>query len=358
MSGADTPDVDVVVAVHDLSRPVARCVTSALAGAGSHVRVTVACHELDPAEVSKLIPADPRLRFLAVNDGLGSPSGPYNAGIDAATARYVTIIGSDDFFEPGALLTWIQDADRLRSDVMLARVRMQDGTDVHTPRVRPFRSRRLSLVKDRLAYRTAPLGLLRKSTIDTLGLRLVQGMRSGGDVAFTARLWSSPVRIDLARSAPRYVVGTDAETRVTTSVRPITSELRAFEQLLDEPWLIDLPEAERRALAVKTIRIHLIGAIRRRDALTAWDKGEPEWLRRLLSEWVDLAPSTLRPFSRADRRLLDAALQPHVSAASLVAAVHNRTTAGRWESVLTPDPVGNLDRESTLRYFLADKFWR
>ncbi|MCM3661068.1 hypothetical protein M3148_08695 [Georgenia satyanarayanai] len=352
------PDVDVVVALHDLSRPVGRCVASALAGAGSHVRVTVACHELDPVDVTPLLPVDPRIRLLPVRDGLGSPSGPYNAGIDAATARFVTIIGSDDFFEPGALSAWTRAADRLGSDVMLARVRMQDGAEIHTPRVRPLRSRRLDLVRDRLAYRTAPLGLMRKATLDTLGLRLVEGMRSGGDVAFTARLWSSDARIDLARSAPRYVVGTDAVTRVTTSVRPLTDELRAFADLVARPWLPALDDAARRALAVKTIRIHLLGAVRRRREEAAWHPSEPAWLRELLTEWVGLAPCVLRPFSRADRALLAATLDRHVSVGSLVAAVAARARAGRWDAVLTPSPVDNLDRESSLRYLAADRFWR
>ncbi|WP_168202637.1 MULTISPECIES: glycosyltransferase [Georgenia] len=352
------PDVDVVVALHDPSRPVGRCVSSLLAGAGSHVRVTVACHELDPDDVAPLVPADPRVRLLPVRDGLGSPSGPYNAGIDAATARYVSIIGSDDFLEPGALSAWTRAADRLGSDVMLARVRMQDGTEVHTPRVRPLRSRDLDLVRDRLAYRTAPLGLMRRATLDALELRLVEGMRSGGDVAFTARLWSSGVRVDLARSAPRYVVGTDAVTRVTTSVRPITDELRAFDDLVSRPWLPDLTPAARRAIAVKSVRIHLLGAIRRRREETDWHEGEPQWLRDLLTRWVDLAPGVLRPFSRADRALLAAALDPQVTAASLVEAVAARAAAGRWDAVLTPSPADNLDRESTLRYLAADRFWR
>ncbi|MEE6274465.1 glycosyltransferase [Georgenia sp. MJ206] len=352
------PDVDVVVALHDLSRPVARCVASALAGAGDHVRVTVACHELEPDDVAPLLPVDPRVRLLSVRDGLGSPSGPYNAGIDAATARYVAIIGSDDFLEPGALSEWVRAADAQRSDVMLARVRMQDGTEVHTPRVRPGRSRRLDLVRDRLAYRTAPLGLMRKATLDALDLRLVEGMRSGGDVAFTARLWSSPVRIDLARSAPRYVVGLDARTRVTTSVRPITDELRAFAHLIALPWLHELPAAQRRALAVKTIRVHLVGALMRRREAADWHPGEVEWLRDLLRAWVDLAPRALRPFDRADRSLLDAALEPAADEASLVAAVAARSAAPRWDAVLTPTLPDNLDRESTLRYYVADSFWR
>lgn len=350
-------DVDVVVAVHDTGRPFARTVTSALTGNdGLAVRVTVACHELDPQEVEPLLPPEtlPHVRFLEVRDGLGSPSGPYNAGLDAASARWVSIVGSDDHLEPGALAAWAALGDRLGSDVVLAPLRLADGSPVRTPRVRVGRSRDLDPVRDRLGYRTAPLGLLRRSTLDRLDLRLTPGLRSGGDVAFTARLWTAGVRIDLAAGAPAYVVSTTATTRVTTAVRPVPEELRAFEDLLERPWVPELPEDRRRALAVKTIRIHVLGAIRRRPAEADWTPEEVAWVRRLLGRWVALAPGVLDPFSVADRALLDAVLRSGADPASVSAAVRRRNTAGRLGQWLAPRPLANLDRESTLRARVGD----
>lgn len=349
-------DVDVVVAVHDLGRPFARTVTSALTGNdGTDVRVTVACHELDPDEVRPHLPAEAAgVRLLEVRDGLGSPSGPYNAGLDAATGRWVSIIGSDDHLEPGALAAWARLGDRLGSDAVLAPLRLVGGAPVRTPRVRVGRTRDLDPVRDRLAYRTAPLGLLRRSTLDRLGLRLTPGMRSGGDVAFTARLWNAGVRVDLAAGAPAYVVGTGATTRVTTTVRPVDTELRAFADLVGQPWLARLPEERRRALAVKTVRIHLLGALRRRPAETAWREGEVAWLRDLLRQWVGLAPGVLDPFSAADRALLEAVLDPGADTGTVVAAVRARDRAGRLSQWLAPRPAANLDRESTLRARTGD----
>lgn len=350
-------EVDVVVAVHDPARPLARTVASALTGnEETDVRVTVACHELDPEEVRPLLPPEtlPHVRFLEVRDGLGSPSGPYNAGIDAATARWVSIVGSDDHLEPGALAAWADLGDRLGSDVVLAPIRLADGSPVRTPRVRLGRSQDLDPVRDRLAYRTAPLGLMRRSTLNRLGLRLTPGMRSGGDVAFTARLWTCGVRIDLAAGTPAYVVGTTAATRVTTAVRPVPEELRAFEDLLDRPWVLELPEDRRRALAVKTIRIHVLGALRRRPAEEDWTPEEVAWVRRLVGRWVALAPGVLDPFSVADRALLDAVLRSGADPASVSAAVRRRNTAGRLAQWLAPRPLANLDRESTLRARAGD----
>ncbi|WP_127573981.1 glycosyltransferase family 2 protein [Georgenia faecalis] len=354
------PEIEAVVAVHHLQRPFVRCVGSLLEGTGTRVRVILACHELDADAVGAQLPERlrPHVRLLEVRDGLRSPAGPFNAGLDAAEAPLVAIAGSDDFVEPGALLAWAELARSLGSDAVLAPVRQQDGPQVRTPRVRPRRWRNLDLVKDRLAYRTAPLGLMRRATLDELGLRLTAGLPSGEDVAFTGRLWSSGARIDLARSAPAYVVGLDALDRTTAVRRPVDVELRPFEHLITQPWLAELPAAQRRALAVKTIRVHVIGALLRRPAEADWQPDEPRWLRDLLSGWTDLAPRTLAPFHRADRRLLDAALDPGATPASLVAAVAARNATGRWDAVLTPSPLDNLDRESTLRYYAADRFWR
>lgn len=359
MSEGRGPLVDIVVAVHDLARPVARAVSSVLDGTEGQVRVTVACHELDVAEVAAQLPAylADRMRLLEVRDGLRSPSGPYNAGLEAATAPYVGIVGSDDFLEPGAVAAWYRRAVRQDADVVLAPLRMQDGTAVRTPRVRPFRSRRLDLVRDRLAYRSAPLGLMRRAHLDRHGLRLTPAMRSGGDLAFTARLWTTGARVDLAARTPRYVIGTDAPTRVTTRRRAVADEVQAYGHLLAQPWLRSRPSHERRAIAVKTVRIHLLGAVRRRKTAADWTGEDAAVISRLTARWVETAPGVLKPFSRADRILLDVVLADPTPEA-LVRANAARDAAGRAAQILTPRVLDNLDRESTVRYRLADLAWR
>ncbi|PFG38701.1 glycosyltransferase involved in cell wall biosynthesis [Georgenia soli] len=348
------PDVDLVIAVHDPSRPVARAAASALAGDTDAVRVTIACHGIPAADVAASLPDDVRgrVRMLEVRDGLGSPSGPFNAGLDAATARYVAIMGSDDYVEPGALRAWADAADAARADVMLAPMRHQSGERIPTPRVRPGRHRRLDRVKDRLAYRTAPLGLMRREVLERHGLRLTPGMRSGGDVAFTVRLWSLPVRVDLAARAPRYVVGADAVSRVTTAVRPVTQELEAWEHLLAQDWFTKLDPAWRRAVAVKAVRIHLLGAVRRRPRAELWHAGEAAWLGELTRGWVGAAPLVARPQARADRDLIDVMLAPTTEEA-LAAASARRAVAGRWDQALTRELVANLERESVLRHYVG-----
>ena len=209
-------DVDVVVAVHDLARPVHRVVRSALEGAdlrgvlpgGHRARVTVVGHGLAAVDLRKSVEAalaeqgeevaelGAHVRYLEHHDGVPSPAGPFNEGLLAADGRYVSVIGSDDRYAPGALDAWAGLADQLGSAWLMARLETEDGEHVPTPRTRPGRSRDLDLVADRLAYRTAPLGLLRRQALDELGLLdgggpLTPGLQTGEDVELSLRLATS-----------------------------------------------------------------------------------------------------------------------------------------------------------------------
>ena len=71
-----TPAVEIVVRVHDTSRPVRRAVSSVLeypqAGA------VVVAHGLSPDALD--LPKDPRIRIVHEPDGLGFPGVASNAG--------------------------------------------------------------------------------------------------------------------------------------------------------------------------------------------------------------------------------------------------------------------------------------
>ena len=390
-------DVDVVVAVHDLARPVEGTALSALRGAdlagvlpsGHRVRVTVVCHGLDAADVRRRVEGTleaageedlaVHVRYLELRDGLRSPAGPFNAGLAAADGRWVSIIGSDDRFGDGALGHWAALADELGTSWLIPPLQTDTGEVVPTPRTRPGRTRDLDLVLDRLAYRTAPLGLLRRSTLVDLGLLvsgaehptgpLTPGLATGEDVELSLRLASSGERVDLAAGLPPYVIGTGgtsmtgdtdgtaresgrtAPARVTHTRRPVADELAAHARLLDLRWVAALPAAARRAIVVKTLRIHVLGAVRRRPSPLDWAPGEAAWVRSLTRDLLALGPDAERTLHRADRQLLDAVLTaPDTDA--LAAASRRRAGASRWDILLTPDPRHNLDAESTVRQHL------
>src|SRR5690606_28609468 len=289
------------------------------------VRVSVVAHNLEADVVRARLEAeglggalaDGRVRVLELADGVPSPSGPFTLGLENAEARYVSIMGSDDHLEPGALAAWFALGESRTSAAVLAPMRLDSGRLVRSPVPRPFvgrvwaapldpvrgrpapRSAPLGLlgreggarlvrspvprpfvgrfwaapldpVRDRLAPRSAPLGLLRREVVERLGLRLVPGLRTGEDIPFSARLWFSGERLDLDRRAPAYVIGTGAHERVSTSPRPVPEELAAVRILRSEPWVAELGARERRALAVTMLRVHVLGAVTRRVVRGTW----------------------------------------------------------------------------------------
>lgn len=343
--------VDIVIAVHDERRPLARAVASVLHDGVA--RPLVVCHEIDPESTAsrlrdELGASGADVRVVGWSDGVRSPAGPFNHGLGLATAGLVGVMGSDDWVEPGALAAWVRRAEG-GAAVVLGRLRHQSGEAIRAPLARPGRRTRLDVARDRLAYRTAPLGLLRRSTVERRGLRFAVGLATGEDLAFGLRLWTSGERIDYARSAPAYVIGADAAERTTTTARPLRDELEAVDRVLTEDWMRALAPAHLRAVAVKLVRVHLLGAADRRPARTDWAPGDREYLRGLLRSCRDLAPGVLDPFAVADRRVLDAVTSG--SDEDLVGAIGCRRNASRADRLRTPRWRHLLDREGTLRRF-------
>src|SRR5690606_16885647 len=160
------PDGDVAVAVHGERRAFVRAVRSALAdgdprmsragrvtgaaraGGSSRVevRVSVVAHNLEADVVRARLEAeglggalaDGRVRVLELADGVPSPSGPFTLGLEQAGARYVSIMGSDDHLEPGALTAWFALGEARSSAAVLAPMRLDSGRLVRSPVPRPF----------------------------------------------------------------------------------------------------------------------------------------------------------------------------------------------------------------------------
>ncbi|HLV54799.1 MAG TPA: glycosyltransferase family A protein, partial [Actinotalea caeni] len=321
--------VDVVVAVHDTSRPIARAVRSVLDHNGEGVRLTVVCHELDADDVAAVL--DPahrdRVRLLEHRDGRRSPAGPFNAGIDAATADYVGVMGSDDTLAPGAISSWYWLAEKHRADAVVARLEHADGRVVPTPPTRPFRRGLLDGVRDRLSYRSAPLGLVSRAAISRLGLRMDPEVPVGEDVGFVTRLWFGG-RVVLDRTGPPYRIGDDATDRVTLATRPVAEELAFVRRLLERPWFRALGLDERRAVCVKLVRIHLFGIVLNRPDPAWWTEAERVALAATGRALLAAAPGVEAVLSLADRALLDRILDGAGDGATLLSLARARRRHG------------------------------
>jgi hypothetical protein len=354
------PLLDVVIACHDESRPVERAVGSVLqdAAARESVRVTVVAHGIPAAPLEeRLAGISGSVRVEAFDDGIRSAAGPFNRGLDLATADYVMVMGSDDFLEPGAMDSWLSHVRRESPSAAIVRIRIQGEPIMPNPLPRLGRARRLDAAKDRLFYRTAPLALVARSEAERLGLRMVEGVRVGEDFEYGIRLWSLGERIDLLSASPCYVIGTDARERTTHAPLSLEEAFAPIIRLLDDGLPAQLRPTHRRALAIKLVRTSVIGWARSRPRAEAWSgDDEVAALAAILRRILSLAPHVLTPFNRQDRAILDGLLATP-TVARMVADVDRAARAGRRDRWLTVNPLHSFDRESMLRryvlYFLG-----
>ncbi len=349
-------EVDVVIAAHDPSRAVDRAVSSVLDHTRAKVRVTVVCHNIArSAFAEQLTPwlTDERLRFLEVSDGRKDPSGPFNAGLDAADGEFVSIMGSDDSLEPGAIDSWLKVAHRATSDVVLARIRHAHGGFILTPPTRPFRKHNLSGVKDRLAYRTAPLGLLRRTTVGGLRFPLVADGRPGEDFPFTATLWFAETRISFDRGGPAYLVHDDAVERVTTRPRPMHHDTATLSLFLASDAARLLSPRARHALGVKALRQNVTSWIALRPLEHDWSAPDAQDLASAIEALVEFAPRALDDVSRLDAKVLALARSGDPNDVRTARRLVARRTTPSVDTIVSAKLSRILAREAPVRYLAA-----
>jgi hypothetical protein len=348
-----TPDVDVIIAIHDLRRPIERAVGSVLDHNHIEVRLTVVCHGIPVEAVAGRLgnrDRDPRLRFISVDDGIQSPAGPLNAGLEAATARFVSVMGSDDELEPRAIDAWVELAEHDHADIVIARLRYAGGAFVPTPPVRPWRRRELSGVRDRLSYRSAPLGIVGTQLFGDA--RFTAGVATGEDVAYVTAMWFSGARISYARTRPAYLVHDDADSRASSTTREISADLAFVPLLLASSTVELLHESAKLALAAKLWRINVFGAVHNRR-LRPFTAAEKAWLADLCIALTAFAPTALRVLSRADVRLIKALSGGAPPNQTLVELSDRRRRFTHPSSLVSQAPLATLTREAPIRMIAA-----
>ena len=155
------------------------------------------------------------------------------------------------------------------------------------------------------------------------------------------------------RFGPPYVIGEDAGDRVTYVVRPMAEQLGFFPDLLEAGWFADLPRSARAAIGTKLLRIHVFGAVFYREDASIWTEAEREVLADVTAGVLSRCPGAEDPLSRADRRLLDACLDPGADVRELLDAAVSRRRHGRPETLLTRSATHLLHREAPLRFMAA-----
>lgn len=352
------PVVDVVIPVHTDRRPIARATASVLSTATVATRVNVVCHNVAPDTIAAALGGwanDSRVRLLHLEDGLASPGGPINAGLDAATGEFTSLLGSDDEYEPGAIDAWVAVARRDRADVVIPPLRTSLGSTTRSPPTRPFRTRRLNGVHDRLAYRTVQLGLVSRRRFGDL--RMTPGLRTGEDVIQGASIWFSDANISLVRRSPGYLIHEDDPAgRTSSSAKPASESLLFLDAVLAPEFVARLTAAQRESFAVKLLRTHvmdiLAAALRTGAAPT-----DLAALRGGVARILAAGPSAPSVLSRREARIV-AELHGSGNPDRLAAELAVLTDFRRPDNLLAASAVHLLHREAPLRFLAGHIFMR
>lgn len=363
--------IEVVIPVHETSRPLERGLRSVLAQRadlaeqGVVLRATIACHNIPVEAVQGSVPAasaaDDAVTWLGHDDGTRSPAGPRNAALDRSSATFLSFLDSDDYLEAGALAAWWKVAAVRGAAAVIAPLRTPEGTILRSPRIRPSKPAVLDAVRDGLAYRSVPYGLLRRESLLACGFRYAEGIAIGEDLEAALRLWFRGGRITYPYSAPAYHQ-TDAsgEGRVTSAVRPMAEEFLWLDALVQTPWLLAAPIAERAAIALKLFRVHGVGALVRRGSLPGspaappWSGADRAAWAKVQTQLLNLAGGSLPALSRRDAALGRAAAVAS-DESQLRAAVVSYSRAGRLGELATDNPWSVFSADSVLRHYVAER---
>lgn len=349
------PQVDVTIAVHSATRPIARAVGSVVDQTKSPVRVNVVAHNIDPELIrSNLGPyaSHPSVRLLPFSDGIPSPAGPMNHGLSLSTAPFVCVIGSDDELSPGALDSWLALQRNSGASMVIAKIRIGTrGPDPYPPVRWGSRRSKLDGDRDRLAYRSAPLGLIcRKHFGD---LRFTEGLASGEDLAYSGAIWFSGESIAYDLHGPAYLVHESADDRVTSAPRSVAEDFAFLSAIQSSAWFSRLAPAERTALTVKILRVHFFDAVLARLGSTDGFEAHRDGLRsvaRQLSHW---SPQAVGLLSRADRAVVDELQSESPDLARMRRLISERWNYRTPAALLPRNPLLVWHRQAPFRTLFA-----
>jgi len=347
------PAVDVVIAVHSTTRPIRRAVASVVDGTAEPVRVTVVCHNVAVDDIRGNLADladDPRVRLLHLADGIPSPAGPFNLGLDAATAPFTAMLDSDDTLERGAIDSWMAMQRRDRADVVIQRFAFAAGGPVRTPPARPFRTAGLDGTRDRLAYRTRQHGLVSRARFGDV--RLTPGLRTGEDVEQGLRLWFSGARISFDRSGPGYLIHVDEDDRTSASPKPVAEDFAFLDAVLDARWFTALPAAQRESIAVKLLRTHVLDAAAARVP-AGMSPDDAAALSSAVRRILAASPTAAGVLGRRDARIIATLVTGGDVRGTLPRDLRHRTEFWRPGNLVSGSVWRTFHREAPLRFLAA-----
>lgn len=319
------------------------------------MRVNVVAHNIESDIIrDRLGPfaSHPQLRLLSYKDDFPSPAGPMNHGLSHSSAPFICLLGSDDEFWPGAIDSWLKIQRETNAEVVISRIIFDDGRiDPYPPTRWGLRRRRLDGVKDRLTYRSAPLGLVSRKYFSHL--RLTEELLSGEDLAYSLTLWFTANHIAYDMSNFGYLIRDDAEDRVTHTARSLDLDFAFVDAIEALPWFQSANMAVRTAITVKLIRIHFFDAMNARLFSEIDLDTQREPLCSMSERLLELAPDAKKLLSRADIAVFELLRSSKSTFQEVSAALDARRRYFSLHAMVTQDPFRTFHRQAPLRTLAA-----
>lgn len=309
------PTVSVVIPVHTPDRPIRKAVESVIGQNAPGTDVVVVCHNTSPIAIQeRLVGLDSeRYSLLELQDGIPSPAGPLNLGVESATSDYVTVLGSDDVYEPHVFDFWRKELASSSPELLVGQFKVEGVGRVLAPAPRVGRFRRLDAAKDLLYTRTPQLAVLFHSDLvrhqDYPGF--MPAARNGEDIALSAFLWSVSSSTSYSRCSDGFLVGISANDRVTAAPFSVAELLAPVLFTLEQPWIASLERSQRVALALKLTTNHVLSTLRSRERSAAISEDDLPHYRDVLTRLERLSPGFGGRLTRRDNGLVSAILQGH-----------------------------------------------
>lgn len=326
----------IVIPIHATDRPYLRAIDSVLRT--PNVGVILVAHGLSKSDLS--VPEDQRVVVVEVGDGVGFPGVAFNAGVRAATAPWVGIMGSDDWYEDGALQKMLSHLREDGADGIISPLRRDYNLQAE---ILPLntRTRRLRPCADGLFFRTAPLGLFRREVLQSARYSFDETTRSGEDLLTSARLWTDGLSISHYGSDPAYVGGSDAKSRVTHTPGPLAERLQAWRTIWGGGRLASLSPRERESLADKMFQVGIVPLLEARPHADQWSSDDAQFLTDLVRAMRGAAPRFDDGFARTWSRVASA-----LEAGDLERALLERQRGSFLDNRLSSSPRSLLHRNS------------
>ena len=163
----------------------------------------------------------------------GSPAGPRNHGIEAATSDYVFFLDADDVLLSGGLSAAVSYAIENDSEVVLVKLKSLDGRGV--PRgMFAGNQPKVTLADSRIYWALNPMKLVKRSLLINNQIRFATDLAVGEDQTFSAMCYLYANTVSILSVPPAVGVRyTKSGSNMTLQVKPAAAYFALLDQMTD-----------------------------------------------------------------------------------------------------------------------------